>query len=156
MFWRRRKADSFERPQPPQSITLSPVARVRNDVKRPRPHGWGRVKSRLEFLPEHEPRLLGLDCYSHAIVVFYMDLAPGAPEKPEQLTLESGHRYGIFATRSQLRPNHLGVSVVSIHAVEGNVVTVKGLDAIDGTPVLDIKPYLPEYDAAPDARIPFG
>ncbi|MBK7726697.1 MAG: SAM-dependent methyltransferase [Dehalococcoidia bacterium] len=78
----------------------------------------------------------------------------GAPEKPETLTLASGRRYGILATRSQLRPNHLGVSVATIVGHDGATVLVRGLDAIDGTPILDIKPYLPEYDSVPDARIP--
>jgi tRNA (adenine37-N6)-methyltransferase len=155
VFW-RRKQPAFERPDPPREVTLAAIATVRNDVQKPRPRGWDRVTSRLEFAPEHLPRLLGLDAYSHAIVVFYMDLALDAPEKPDQLTLESGHRYGILATRSQLRPNHLGVSVVEIRGLEGATLTVKGLDAIDGTPIFDVKPYLPEYDSVPSARIPFG
>jgi tRNA (adenine37-N6)-methyltransferase len=155
MFW-RRKPKSFDRPAAPSEVTLIPVATVHNDVARPQPRGWENVESRLEFDPTHGPKLLGLDSYSHAIIVFYMDLATDAPEKPEQLTLESGRNYGIFATRSQLRPNHIGVSVVRILGIDDTAVIVRGLDAIDGTPVLDIKPYLPEYDAVPDARIPEG
>ena len=73
---------------------------------------------------------------------------------PEHLTLASGNRYGMFATRSQLRPNHLGVSAVRLDGHDGATLRVTGLDAIDGTPVLDIKPYLPEYDSVPDATIP--
>lgn len=152
-LWRKRR-DTFERPDPPAEVTLAAVAYVRNGVRKPRPHGWERVESTIAFLPEHEGRLEGIDGYSHAIVVFAMDLAASAPEKPEQLTIESGNTYGIFATRSQLRPNHLGVSVVPILGVEGGDVRVRGLDAIDGTPVLDIKPYLPHYDAVPGATIP--
>ena len=98
--------------------------------------------------------LAALESYSHVIVTFFMDLAVEAPQKPEQLTLKSGRRYGIFATRSQLRPNHLGVSAVRLLAVESGEVRVLGLDAIDGTAVLDIKPYLPEYDSHPSATIP--
>src|SRR5690606_19711959 len=99
----------------------------------------------ITVLPQHAPRLAALDGYSHVIVVFYMDLAEAAPEKPETLTLASGNTYGVFATRSQLRPNHLGVSAVQLIGVDGADLRVKGLDAIDGTPVLDIKPYLPDY-----------
>ena len=98
--------------------------------------------------------LARLDAYSHVIVTFYLDLAEAAPEKPEEVTLKSGRRYGILATRSQLRPNHLGVSAVRLLEVQGANVRVLGLDAIDGTPVLDIKPYLPEYDAHFSATIP--
>jgi tRNA (adenine37-N6)-methyltransferase len=154
MSWLRRKEEPFERPEPPARVTLAAIGVVRNDVQRPRPRGWERVESRLELLPEHAPRLAGIETYSHLIVVCYLDLAADAPSKPESLRLASGHTYGIFATRSQLRPNHLGVATVELLAVEGATLRVRGLDAIDGTPVLDIKPYLPEYDSRPAARIP--
>ncbi len=135
-------------------MTLEAIGYVRNDVKKPRPHGWERVESTIEMLPEHTGRLEGIERYSHIIVVCYLDIAERAPEKPEQLTLESTQTYGIFATRSQLRPNHLGVSAVPLLARDGAALRVRGLDAVDGTPVLDIKPYLPAYDAIRDARIP--
>ncbi len=151
-FWKKRPAE--HRPDYDGPIPIDAVGFVRNEVTRPRPNGWEAVESTIEFAPEHERRLEGLTAYSHALVVFYMDMATGAPEFPETLTLASGNRYGIFATRSQLRPNHLGVSVVAILGGEERSIRVKGLDAIDGTAVLDIKPYLPEYDAVPGARIP--
>jgi tRNA-Thr(GGU) m(6)t(6)A37 methyltransferase TsaA len=127
---------------------------VHNGVKKPRPNGWEEVESRLEFRPGHRARLEGLDAFSHVIIVFYMDLAEDALEKPERMKLASGNTYGILATRSQLRPNHLGVSAVRLERLEGLSLFVAGLDAIDGTPVLDVKPYLPEYDAFPAARTP--
>jgi tRNA-Thr(GGU) m(6)t(6)A37 methyltransferase TsaA len=133
---------------------LRALGYVRNDVVKPQAHGWERTESVIEFAEQYAPMLEGLDRYSHVIVTFWLDLAADAPRKPTALTLESGRRYGILATRSQLRPNHLGVSVVSLISVDGYRVRVRGLDAIDGTPVLDIKPYLPEYDAHPGAIIP--
>ncbi|MGE5597429.1 MAG: SAM-dependent methyltransferase [Hyphomicrobiales bacterium] len=154
MWFRRKHDDDFERPEPPARVSLAAIGYVRNDVARPRPRGWERVESHIGVLPEHAAKLAGLDRYSHVIVAFYMDLAADAPEKPDTLTLSSGNTYGIFATRSQLRPNHLGVSAVRLLGLEGTSVRVRGLDAIDGTPVLDIKPYLPEYDAHPGATIP--
>ncbi|MBA4180031.1 MAG: tRNA (N6-threonylcarbamoyladenosine(37)-N6)-methyltransferase TrmO [Anaerolinea sp.] len=154
MFWRRKREEAFERPTPPHEVTLQALGYVHNKVAKPRPHGWERVESAIAFAPEYAAMLEGLDHYSHVIVTFWMDLAPGAPEKPETMTLKSGRRYGILATRSQLRPNHLGVSAVRLLGVDGETVRVLGLDAIDGTPVLDIKPYLPEYDAHPEATIP--
>jgi tRNA (adenine37-N6)-methyltransferase len=156
MFGRRKKAEAFERPAAPAAVILTAIGFVHNSVTEPRPRGWERVESTIELLPEHASKLAGLGCYSHVIVVFYMDLATNAPEKPETIRLESGRRYGIFATRSQLRPNHLGVSAVQLLSAEGGAVRVRGLDAIDGTAVLDIKPYLPEYDAHPNATIPMG
>ena len=154
MFWRRKRNDDWVRPEPPAEIVLRAIGYVRNGVAKPRPRGWEQVDSRLEMLPEHSARLAGIEAYSHVLVVTYLDVAEGAPEKPESLTLASGRSYGIFATRSQLRPNHLGVSVVELLARDGATLSVRGLDAIDGTPILDIKPYLPEYDAVPGARIP--
>ena len=149
-----RRTPPFDRPAPPATIALSAIGYVRNGVDKPRPRGWEKVESRIELLPEHAAKIAGLEAYSHILVVFYMDLAPGAPEKPDQLTLESGRTYGILATRSQLRPNHLGVSAVPLLAIEAHTLHVRALDAIDGTPVLDIKPYLPHYDAIPTAKIP--
>ena len=133
---------------------LPAIGFVRNEVAKPRPRDWENVESTLELLPEHGAKLLGLDAYSHVLVVFFMDLAAGAPNKPDALTLASGRTYGILATRSQLRPNHLGVSAVPLLSIEGTSLHVRGLDAIDGTPILDIKPYLPDYDAIPTATIP--
>ncbi len=153
MFWRKHK-DDFVRPEPPAQVRLDAIGYVRNAVTKPRPRGWERVASSIELLPEHAVRIEGIERYSHILVVFYLDVAAAAPEKPEQLIVESGRAYGIFATRSQLRPNHLGVSAVVLLGREGCVLRVRGLDAIDGTPVLDIKPYLPAYDAIADARIP--
>jgi tRNA-Thr(GGU) m(6)t(6)A37 methyltransferase TsaA len=153
MFWKKRPAQRREPVLGP--VTLQPIGYVRNDVARPRAHGWERVESEVVVLPEHEGKKLeGIEGYSHVIVVSWLDLAPMAPEHPEKLTVASGNAYGIFATRSQLRPNPVGVSAVALLGREGGVLRVRGLDAIDGTGVLDIKPYLPEYDSIPDARIP--
>ena len=152
-FW-RRKAPVAARAAYDRPVTVHPIGFVRNEVAKPRPRGWEKVESRIELLAEHRAKVEGIEAFSHVIVVFYMDVAADAPEKPEELTLEGGNRYGILATRSQLRPNHLGVSAVALLGREGGVLRVKGLDAIDGTAVLDVKPYLAEYDAFPGARRP--
>lgn len=156
----RLRQEPFHRPAPPATITVNPIGYVHNEIAKPMPRGWEEVESQIELRPEHCDRAFGIEGYSHLIVVFYMDLATAAPEFPEQLTLKSGTTYGILATRSQLRPNYLGVSVVPLTGVERRgkavVLRVRGLDAIDGTPVLDIKPYLPEYDSVPGAILPSG
>ena len=110
----------FDRPAPPERVTLAAIGWVRNDVGKPRPRGWEKVESHIDLLPGHAGRLRGLEEYSHVIVVFYTDLAADAPEKPESLPVE-GVDTGILATRSQLRPNHLGVSAVPLLGVEGAV-----------------------------------
>ena len=143
----------FERPDPPERVAVEAIGWVRNDVGKPRPQGWEDVESRIEVRPEHADRVKGLEEYSHVIAVFYMDLAADAPEKPATIEVE-GVETGILATRSQLRPNHLGVAAVPLLGVEETVLRVRGLDAVDGTPVLDLKPYLPRYDSYRDATIP--
>jgi tRNA-Thr(GGU) m(6)t(6)A37 methyltransferase TsaA len=154
-FFGRREIE-FERPLPPARVTLDAIGFVHNEVTKPRPKGWDEVESVIEVKPIHRARLERIDAYSHVLVIFYMDLCEEAPEKPERMKLASGNSYGILATRSQLRPNHLGVSAVRVVSLEGAALRVSGLDAIDGTPVLDIKPYLPEYDAIFGATIPPG
>ena len=149
-----RRPRPGHRDDPEQEVLLQAIGYVRNEVTKPRPRGWEKVESRIEILAEHAGKVAGLDAYSLVLITFYMDLAADAPKKPETLTLATGNTYGILATRSQLRPNHLGVSVVRLLGIDGAVLRVRGLDAIDATPVLDIKPYLPEYDAHPDATIP--
>ncbi len=99
--------------------------------------------------------LLGIEEWSHLIVLFWMDQLAG---KPYPLTTHPRHRadlpeVGIFAARGRERPNPIGLAVVELLKCDGNVLTVKALDAYDGSPVLDIKPYDP-YDVVSDLRVP--
>jgi tRNA-Thr(GGU) m(6)t(6)A37 methyltransferase TsaA len=111
----------------------------------------------IELLPEHLSALTGLDGFSHIFVLTWLDRVAeeertisaeqpaGDPKLPE---------IGVLALRTHHRPNPIGVSVVPLLRVEGGKLHVRGLDAIDGTPVLDIKPYVPFYDSVPEARLP--
>lgn len=114
---------------------------------------WTRDVSRIRLLPRYARGLQGLDGYSHIIVLFWVHRArewkmPKHHHKPPHVK--------VFATRMPVRPNPIGLSVVellSFSAQTGEVV-VKGLDALDGTPVLDIKPYIPHFDGHSDAKVP--
>lgn len=96
---------------------------------------------------EYKTATLGLEEFSHAFVMFYLDKAtkielvthPGPPgiDLP---------KVGVYASRSQYRPNHIALRLVKIIKVDGNVLQVEGLDAIDGTRVLDVKPYVSGFD----------
>jgi len=142
---------------PREPVSLRPIAVVRNNVREPRPTGWEGVRSDLIFRDDLTAALDGLEAYSHMIVVFSCHLVTeeersalhiqprGDPALPEQ---------GVLATRSQRRPNALGVAVVPLLRRRRNILRVLGLDAIDGTPVLDVKPYVPHYDSVQDARVP--
>jgi tRNA-Thr(GGU) m(6)t(6)A37 methyltransferase TsaA len=139
-------------------VTLRPIGYIRSRIKETMPDGWADVECRIVIRPDLEPMLLNIGEYSHITVVFWPHLVPDdvRGSKP-QLHPRDDDKYplmGVLATRSQIRPNPVLTSPVPLLEVKGNVLRVRGLDAIDGTPVLDIKPYLPHYDSIPDARVP--
>ena len=97
-----------------------------------------------------EEALQGLDTFSHLVLLYWL-----GPQS-DKLTITppfDGRARGVFATRAPLRPNPIGLSVVTLHAIDGLRLTVRNLDCRDGTPLLDIKPYLPSTDAEPEASM---
>jgi tRNA (adenine37-N6)-methyltransferase len=139
------------------SIQLTPIGSVVNGVHDAGDSGWGEVVSELRLRPELAPGLRGLDGFSHAVVVYYMHEAGFSPE--EHLLRRPRNRadmplLGIFSQRAKHRPNPIGVTVVRIERLEGDALFVRGLDAIDGTPILDIKPHVRMFDSPPDASEP--
>jgi len=141
-------------------ITLRPIGVVRNAVKEPQAPGfdWSAVKSRILVRPELADSLLGLETYSHVKVLFWPHLVPpgviGSKHRLHPRDDPENPLQGILATRSQIRFNPILVTAVPLLALKGNAIGVRGLDAIDGTPVLDIKPYFSHFDSIPDARVP--
>lgn len=139
-------------------ITLSPIAIVKNIRRVVEDDNWGNVVSTIELLdPLGEAALERIDDFSHAEVVFYFN-------QVEESKIETGVRrprnnpdwpeVGIFAQRGKNRPNRLGVTIVRIKGRNGRALTVEGLDAIDGTPVLDIKPVMREFLPREEIRQP--
>lgn len=108
------------------------------------------VRGTIEVLPEHEHALSDLAGFERLWVVFWFHLAEGGP-RAKVLPPRSEVKRGVFATRSPHRPNPIGLSAVRLVGVEGLSVEVRDLDLLDGTPVLDLKPYLPYADAFPAA-----
>jgi tRNA (adenine37-N6)-methyltransferase len=136
-------------------LTLTPIGTVRNEIKTPIVQGWGDILSDVVLDERYTEGLDGIENYSHMIVLFWL----GEAGPPKSL---KGHVQGrddlpvagLFARRGPSRPNPIGVSAVPLLHREKNVVRVQGLDAIDGTPVLDIKPYTPAFDRVENARVP--
>lgn len=158
-MWQRilEKLTRRQEEAPAEPITMQPIGVVRNGVRQPRPLGWERVRSNIIIRPELAPALDGLEGYSHIIVVFWMHQVPADAGTAMQVCPRGDPRYplqGVLAIRTQNRPNPIGVAVVPLVARRGNVLRVRGLDAIDGTPVLDVKPYIPHYDSIANARVP--
>ena len=129
-------------------LTVTAIGFVRGGRKDPIDDDWARESCAIEIDPRFDPEvLLGLDAFSHLEVVYVFDRV--AETEIEQRARhprgrEDWPRVGIFAQRGKGRPNRLGVSRCAIVRVEGRSIHVRGLDAIDGTPVLDVKPYLRE------------
>ena len=128
---------------------MTPVATVRGGRAEAIDDDWGGVEATI-VLDDRLPSdaLDGLEEFSHLDVVFVFDQVD-----PSGVTVGARHprgnpdwpAVGIFAQRARARPNRIGVTTCELVRVEGRAVTVRGLDAIDGTPVLDLKPYLPEF-----------
>lgn len=140
-------------------ITLKPVAHVRNGRTHTGDEGWGEVRSRIEVEADYATGLEGLERWSHVLVLFYMHHEPGDEAPPADWRRRPRGRAdmpltGVFAQRGRLRPNVLGVTAAKIEAIEPGALVVSGLDAIDGTPVLDLKPYAPAFDRVDGARVP--
>ena len=130
-------------------ITLKPIGYVRNTRLDLDDDNWGSVASEIrldESLPEES--LAGIETFSHAEIVFTFDQVADEKEIPLSRHPRGNKdwpKVGIFAQRNKDRPNHLGLTIVSIVKREGRSLFVKGLDAVHGTPVLDIKPILTEF-----------
>ena len=114
------------------------------------PAGAEGARGRIELSPEYEAGLKDMDGFSHVIVVYHFHRAAGASLTVTPF-LDSEPR-GVFATRAPRRPNPIGLSVLRLLGVEGCVLHVADIDILDGTPVLDVKPYVPEFDRRDDAR----
>lgn len=138
---------------------IASIGHVRGGRTEPIDDEWGGNRAVIELDSERfgPDALVGLDAFSHTEIVFLFDHV--TPDK-----IETGARHprgrtdwpltGIFAQRGKNRPNRLGVAVCEIVSVEGTRLRVKGLDAIDGTPVIDIKPVIREFLPRSEVRQP--
>jgi len=140
-------------------VSLRPIGVVRGRAKSTDDLGdVAALKSRIVVRPELEPALLGLDTWSHIQVLFWPHQVPedvrGSKAQLHPRDDPQNPLQGVLATRSQIRFNPVLCTAVRLLGVKGNVLHVQGLDAIDGTPVLDIKPYIARFDSVPEATMP--
>jgi tRNA-Thr(GGU) m(6)t(6)A37 methyltransferase TsaA len=148
------KSWRLERSDP---VNLKPIGRVKSPVIEPTDELWGGVECELELDSDLAAGLQGIESFSHLIVIFFMHQARFDAEKHlvrRPQGREDMPELGILAQRAKHRPNPIGITAVKLLARQGNVLRVKGLDAIDGTPVLDIKPYFPVFDRVEEAAVP--
>ncbi len=138
-------------------MNLKPIGFVKSPVSEARDENWGNVISEIHLDSTLAAGLKGLEQFSHVIVIFMMHQSRFNPTK--HLVRRPQERadmpeLGIFAQRAKHRPNPIGISAVELIQIDGNVLIVKGLDAIDGSPVLDIKPYFPVFDRVEQPTVP--
>jgi tRNA (adenine37-N6)-methyltransferase len=139
-----------------EQVTFRVIGTVRSPVVEPTDEGWGAVESDVVLDPGLAGALAGMEGFSHVLVIYVLDRyqwngeesltrrPQGRPDMPE---------VGLFAQRAKHRPNPIAVTAAEIVAVGEDRVRVRGLDAVDGSPVLDLKPYYPQYDRR-DATTP--
>ncbi|RLE77724.1 MAG: tRNA (N6-threonylcarbamoyladenosine(37)-N6)-methyltransferase TrmO [Thermoprotei archaeon] len=137
-------------------IVYRPIGVIRTPFKDVRgvpiqPTAAEGVRGVVEVYPEYADGLKDLEGFSHVILIYHFHLVRGYRLLVVPY-LDSAAR-GVFATRAPARPNPIGMSVVRLVRVEGNLLHVEDVDIVDGTPLLDIKPYVPQFDCRPQARI---
>ena len=132
------------------------IGRIRTPFKTradcPKSVAESEAVARVELDPRYAAGLRDLSLYSHAILLYWMDEA--RRDLIEQVPAHLGRPRGTFAVRSPVRPNPIALAVVEVLGVESTTVTVRSVDCIDGTPLLDIKPYFASIDSAPGATRP--
>jgi tRNA-Thr(GGU) m(6)t(6)A37 methyltransferase TsaA len=133
---------------PIKPIELKPIGIIHSPFKEPKgvpiqPTAGKDIQGTVEVFPEYAGGLKDLDGFSHIVLVCYFHLAKGY--SLEVIPFMDDRPRGVFATRAPSRPNPIGLSVVRLDKVEGNILRIRDLDIVDGTPLLDIKPYVSAF-----------
>lgn len=138
-----------------REIVYKPIGILHSPFKDPvgtqiQPSAAAGISATVEIFPEYEEGLKDLEGFSHIILLYHFHLS-----KPYKLTVKpfmDENYHGVFATRSPSRPNPIGISTVRLLKIEKNVLYIQNVDVLDKTPILDIKPYVPEFDINEDIK----
>lgn len=131
-------------------IIYKPIGIIYTPFKKPKgtpiqPDAARGIEGTIKVFPEYQKGLKDLDQFSHIILIYHFHLSKRYSLEVVPFMDDSPH--GLFSTRAPSRPNPIGLSVVSLTKIEGNKLYVKNIDIINGTPLLDIKPFVPEFDS---------
>lgn len=140
-----------------ETITLKPVGVVKSPFSEIGDRDWRRVVAEIHIDPALTPGLTGIEEYSHLVIIYYLHKSkfdPAVDMIRHPMDRADLPARGVFALRTNYRPAPLALTTVELLQVAGNVLTVRGLDALDGSPVLDVKPFLPDRDLAENATLP--
>jgi len=114
--------------------------------------------SRVVIFPQFRTGLLGLNNFSHIIILYWFHLRDNEKERSTLQVVPRRHlgapKVGVFASRSPSRPNPIGLCAVELTKMEGYTLFVKGLDAVEGSPIVDIKPYIPRVNSISETTVP--
>ena len=114
------------------------------------PAGAAGVEGTVEVFPKYNDGLKDLEGFSHIIMLYHLHGSKGF--KLHVVPFMDSTPRGVFATRAPKRPNPIGLSVIKLQKIQDNILYVENVDILDGTPLLDIKPYVPEFDEQTEAR----
>ena len=145
-----QKAESMD------DIKYKPIGIIHSPFKEPKgtpiqPAGAKGINGTVEIFPEYAEGLKDIEGFSHIILLYHFHLS-----KRSTLVVKpymDNETHGVFAMRGPSRPNSIGISIVQLVKVEGNTLHIQDVDIVDGTPLLDIKPYVPEFDIREAPRI---
>lgn len=139
-----------------KKIVCYPIGIIHSPFKKPKgtpiqPAAAKRAKGIIEIFPKYAEGLKDIKGFSHIILIYHFNLSRKRTLKIKPFMDSNEH--GVFATRAPSRPNPIGISTVRLVDVDRNIIHVRDIDIIDGTPLLDIKPYVPEFDAIKTEKI---
>ena len=136
-------------------IELTPIGIIHTPFTKPegmpiQPKGADGIHGSIELFDDYHSGLKDLDGFSHIILLYHFHRSHGF--KLQVVPFMDSELRGLFATRAPKRPNPIGISVVPLDKIENGVLHIQNVDILDGTPLLDIKPYVPEFDSFRDIR----
>jgi tRNA-Thr(GGU) m(6)t(6)A37 methyltransferase TsaA len=138
-------------------INLTPIGFVKNSIIERGTEGCQTVTSKIIIKEDLKEALSRIDEFSHIIVIYWMHKLPSSQRSVVKVHPKGNQNLplvGVFATHSPARPNPIGITTVKVLELSDNVLKVTGLDAMNGTPVLDLKPYIPDHYSASEIKTP--
>jgi tRNA-Thr(GGU) m(6)t(6)A37 methyltransferase TsaA len=136
-------------------IELKPIGIIHTPFTKPegmpiQPRGAAGIRGTIDLFDEYHAGLKDLEGFSHIILLYHFHRSQGF--NLQVVPFMDSELRGLFATRAPKRPNPIGISVVQLDKIENGVLHIQNVDIMDGTPLLDIKPYVPEFDSPQDIR----
>lgn len=140
----------------PEMICFKPIGIIHTEFKTlkgiPIQFSQSDSTGTIEIFHDYEPALKDLDGFSHILCIYFFDMVkPPVPLQSKPFLIDEIK--GVFAIRTPFRPNPIGISILEILEIKGNLIQVKNIDILDKTPILDIKPYIPQFDSRETNKI---